>query len=350
MAYIMSIRSKRKRMNSIERIISTINFQQADRVPVIPQIFGHAAAISNIDLGDYVRDGALIADSQLKALDKYKYDAVFALMDVYVETEAVGSVLKYKPDRYPDIKSYAIIDDTDINSLPVPDPNTAGRMPELLKAIAALKDEVGKEVLVVGCVLGPMTLATVLAGIESVLYLTRDDAERFSRLLDYCTEVLIRFGLEQIRAGAHLPIVFDPSASPAVIPYRIFSSFELPRLKRIFDSFKKAGAAANWLHIAGPVDPILSLYPEAGVDIANIDYCVDFLDARKILPDTCLDGNIKPLSFVDGDPGDIASQSSRLLELSGDHGGFILSSGCEIPPESKPENISAMVNTVYGKG
>lgn len=128
-------------MNSIERIISTVNFQQTDRVPVIPQIFGHAAAVSNIGLGDYVRDGRLIADSQLKALYRYKHDAVFALMDVYVETEAVGSVLRYKPDKYPDIRSYAISDDTDISMLQVPDPGAAGRMPELLKAIAALKDE-----------------------------------------------------------------------------------------------------------------------------------------------------------------------------------------------------------------
>ncbi len=63
----------------------------------------------------------------------------------------------------------------------------------------------------------------------------------------------------------------------------------------------------------------------------------------RALPQTCLNGNIKPLSFVEDTPEEIADQSSQLLRLFADRGGFILSSGCGIPPESKPENIAAMV-------
>jgi len=111
----------------------------------------------------------------------------------------------------------------------------------------------------------------------------------------------------------------------------------------VFAAFKQAGAVANWLHIAGPTDPILPFYPQAGADIANFDFCVDPLDAQRVLPQTCLDGNIKPLSFVEATPEVIADESSRLLDLFADRGGFILSSGCEIPPESKPENVAAMV-------
>jgi len=140
-----------------------------------------------------------------------------------------------------------------------------------------------------------------------------------------------------------LPIVFDPSASPAVIPYQFFREFELPRLRKVFASFKQAGAAVNWLHIAGPAEPILSLYPQAGVDIANIDYEVDPLGAQRALPQTCLDGNIKPLAFVEATPDVVADEASKLMNLFAARGGFIMSSGCEIPPESRPENIAAMV-------
>ncbi len=44
-----------------------------------------------VDLRDYVQNGELLARCQIKALERYDYDAVFALMDVGVETEAVGS-------------------------------------------------------------------------------------------------------------------------------------------------------------------------------------------------------------------------------------------------------------------
>jgi uroporphyrinogen decarboxylase len=313
-------------------------------VPVIAQVFGHAAVLAEVPLGDYVRDGELLARCQIKALAHYSYDSVFALMDTSVEAEAVGSRLCYRAHMYPFVEQYALADAKTVDSLALPDPLRSGRMPELLNAARILRRELGNEVLIVGCVAGPMTLAMQMMGPEKALFLAADEPASFARVLDFAAEVVISFGLAQVEAGAHLPIVFDPSASPAVIPPAFFREFELPRLKRLFSAFKSGGALANWLHIAGPADTIFPYYPEAGVDIANFDYCIDSLRARKILPRTCLDGNIKPLSFVDAAPGDIAAESARLLELFDSGGGFILSSGCEIPPESKPENVAAMVS------
>jgi uroporphyrinogen decarboxylase len=66
-------------------------------------------------------------------------------------------------------------------------------------------------------------------------------------------------------------------------------------------------------------------------------------DAQQAVPNTCLDGNIKSLSFVEATPDVIAEESSRLLNAFASRGGFILSSGCEIPLEAKPENVAAMV-------
>jgi uroporphyrinogen decarboxylase len=334
-------------MNSLERIQTALGFGKPDRVPVIAQVFGHAAVLADVPLERYVRDGELLAGCQLKALARYGYDAVFALMDTGVETEAVGSRLTFRPDMYPYVDRYALADAGEVDRLTVPDPRRCARMPEMLKAARMLRHEVGNEVLVVGCVLGPMTLATQMMGPEKALFLAIDEPDTFSRVLDFAVEVAIAFGRAQIEEGAHLPVVFDPCASLAVIPPQFFREFELPRLTRLFSALKSAGSLANWLHIAGPAETIYPYYPEAGVEIANVDYCIDPLRARKILPRTCLNGNIKPLSFVDATPVDIAAESAGLLERFGSHGGFILSSGCEIPPESKPENVAAMVSAPH---
>jgi len=337
-------------MNSIERIKATVHFETTDRVPVIAQVFGYAATLAGADLRDYVQDGDLLARCQIQALDRYDYDAVFALMDVSVETEAAGSKLNYRANQYPDIKSYALSNSADIKGLSTPNPHKAARMPELLKAVKRLRQEVGDDVLVVGCVLGPMTLATQLLGMEKTLYLAIDTPEQFSDLMNFATEVVIGFGIAQVDSGAHLPIVFDPSSSPDVIPPQFYREFVLPHLEQLFSAFKQAGAVANWLHTAGPTESVLPFYPLAGVDIANFDYCVEPSDALQAVPQTCLDGNIKPLSFVEQTPETIADESSRLLERFNHRGGFILSSGCEIPPESKPENIAAMVSATREKG
>jgi uroporphyrinogen decarboxylase len=330
-------------MNSLERIQAAVSFKKPDRVPVIAQVFGHAAVLAGVPLGEYVRDGELLARCQLQALARYGYDAVFALMDTSVETEALGSRLACRADSYPYVEQYALADAGELDRLAVPDPALSGRMPELLKAARMLRREVGDEVLAVGCVLGPMTLATQLMGAEKALFCAADEPEQFGRVLDFAAEVAVSFGLAQLAAGVHLPLVFDPAASPAVIPPQFFREFELPRLKRLFSAFKSAGALAGWLHIAGPAETIYPYYPDAGVEIANLDYCVDPLHARQILPTTCLDGNLKPLSFVEATANNIAAESAGLLETFGSRGGFILSSGCEIPPESKPENVAAMV-------
>ncbi|HLA82889.1 MAG TPA: uroporphyrinogen decarboxylase family protein [Thermoleophilia bacterium] len=335
-------------MNGLERIVAAVKFEEADRVPVVAQVFGHAGVICGVPLEEYVRDGQTLARCQIEALHRYGYDAVFSVMDANVETEAVGSVLRYRLNQYPTIEHYAMGEGADTPFPAVPDPEHAGRMPEMLRALRILRAELGDEVLIVGCVLGPFTLTSQLLGLEKTLYMAIDDLPRLERILDYATEVVLRFGEAQIRDGAHLPLVFDPSASPAVVPPRFFRELELPRLKRIFEELAAAGAIANWLHVAGPVRPILSFYPNAGVNVANFDYCVDPAQVREELPNTCVDGNIRSLAFVDSDPAEIASDAERLLGAFGDRGGFILSSGCEIPPESAPENIAAMVGASRG--
>lgn len=330
-------------MNSLERIVATVGFGTSDRTPVIAQVFGHTATLADIGVDEYVRNGELLARCQIQGLDHYGYDAVFALMDANVETEAVGSVLRYRSGQYPTVDSYALAGGANLDALEIPDPHKAGRMPQLLKAASILRREVGDDVLVVGCVIGPMTLAAQLLGIEAALYTAIDNPALFTRVLDFSTEVAIRFGLAQLEAGAHLPIVFDPVSTVEIVPPSYYREFVLPHLRRLFTALKEAGSAANWLHTAGQVTPILPYYLQTGVEIANIDYCVDPVAAAQALPQTCIDGNIKPLAFLEASPEWIAAESSRLLDMFAGRGGFILSSGCEIPVDAKPENIAAMV-------
>jgi uroporphyrinogen decarboxylase len=330
-------------VRSSDRIKAAINFEPADRLPVIAQVFAHTALIAGKTIQEYVSSGRQLAECQLKALERYGCDAIFAVMDVNIETEALGSQLVYRLNDYPYVESYAFTGNTNLETLSTPDPSTAGRMPEILKALGIMRREVGDEVLVVGCVLGPMTLATQLVGMETALYLAIDDPDSFEKLLDFTTRVIIRFGAAQIEAGAHLPLVFDPSASMAVIPASFFREFELPRLNQIMNAFQSAGASAGWLHVAGPITPVLPVLGQTGANIFNFDYCVDPDEVLSIESQLCFNGNIKSLDFEIGEPEDIFNESVRLRDLFSARGGFVLSSGCEIPPGSKPENVEAMV-------
>ena len=131
-------------------------------------------------------------------------------------------------------------------------------MPQVLNALKILRENLGEEDAVTGLTLGPFTLATQLYEIQNTLFLSNDEPETFMHLLDYTEKVVTEYGIAQIEAGAHLPLLFEPAGSGAVIPQKFFIEHVQPRITRILSRFKQAGAIANWLHIAGPTNNILS--------------------------------------------------------------------------------------------
>lgn len=334
-------------MTGAERIRAAIAFETPDRVPVIAQVFGHAATLAGVDLQDYLRDGSLLAGCQLAARDRYDLDAVFALMDAGVETEALGSTLRYRPAAYPTVERYAIGPTGDgIDQLPLADAQAAGRIPELLEATRQLRATLGDEVMVIGCVSGPLTLTAQLMGLEAALYLAIDAPERFARLLDIAAQFGRECGRAQLDAGAHAVMLFDPVSSPEVVPPQFYRELTLPRVQETMTSLRDAGAWLTWLHVTGNTLPILRYYEEAGADLANLDFNVDLQQASALLPRTCFNGNLKPLAFVHDSPAAIAAEAERLVTTYGLRRGFILSPGCEIPLEARPDNIAAMIAAV----
>lgn len=333
-------------MNSLERTLAAIRFEPADRTPFMPQIFGLAARTAGIGLDAYIRDGRLIAECQLRLRERIGSDAVIAFSDLGVETEALGSRLKYSNLQYPEVVDYVLAPSGDPATLRLPDPARDGRMPAILNALELMRRSLGDSALVVGGIAGPMTLAAQLYGAEAALYLTADDWPRFEAALDFAVEVAIHYSSAQIAAGAHMVMVLDPMASPDVVPPKFFRERLLPRLRKVMASQRTAGALITWLNIAGPTAPILPHYAEIGADLATFDYYVDPTEARSLLPRTCLAGNLKTLDFLAPSPEGLAAQARRLIAAFADRGGFILSSGCEIPPEAGENNVAALAEAV----
>ncbi|MGD0818624.1 MAG: uroporphyrinogen decarboxylase family protein [Methanomassiliicoccales archaeon] len=335
-------------MRPFELVLRTVQFKPTDRVPVIPQIFGHAALCNQVPLSKYLKDGRVLADCQIRAAERYRSDAVFGLMDVNVECEALGSELVYRENNYPYIKSAPLREGSWKKELEVPDPLKDGRLPELLESIRIMRKELDGKVLVTSCILGPFTLLGQLLGIDRAMYMINDDREQFVEHLKFAAEVGKICGTAQVKAGSQVPIVFDPSATQMMLTPVLFKELEVPVLRDLFGSLRAAGALGTWLHIAGQTTKILPNYADLGVTVGNFDSEVTPQGAINALPKTCLDGNIRTLSFIIDSPETIKRESLDLISVFANRGGFILSSGCEIPLEAKPECINAMVTAAKG--
>lgn len=331
-------------MNSFQRLMAATAFSSCDRLPVIPQIYALSAVIAGVRIGRYLQNGETMAGCQLAVRERLGHDALFVYGGNAVEAEALGCRLCYPADYYPHIDRPLLDSWREWDRLNPESPD-GSLFSELCRACAILRGKAKDSVPVVAIVTGPVTLAGQILGIEKLLFTLADEPEGFKTLLRFTADATLRYGLALLKAGAHVIMVNDPSASPNVVPKELYAKMVLPYHKTIFSELRKHKPALLWLQIAGYTRGILKEMAETGVDLITIDYLVDLPEARRQIPSIALAGNIKPLSFVVEDKAQIVAEVRRLIVKMGDRpgkNGWVLSSGCEIPPESPWENVLAL--------
>ena len=79
---------------------------------------------------------------------------------------------------------------------------------------------------------------------------------------------------------------------------------------------------------------------------------VDKKKAKEIIGDImCFWGNVPPGLLIAGTPQAVKDYVRELIDIFGDNGGLIVDGAVDgIPPESKPENVEAMVEAVFEYG
>jgi uroporphyrinogen decarboxylase len=100
-----------------------------------------------------------------------------------------------------------------------------------------------------------------------------------------------------------------------------------------------------FLHICGNTAHIVDLMATTGATGLEVDYQHDIAFYReKVGNQICLKGNIEPSGVLyQGSPEEVREACRRAIEQSRAVGRFILSSGCEVPRDTSPENLRALV-------
>ena len=331
-------------MNSTERVMAVINHQKPDRMPC----FGANCMVTYAQM-DEVRsfwpkaheDGEAMARLALASHSVLGFDAVRVPFCQTFEARALGATIK--PGKLPGgEEGIPGIDHPPaykIDDVPVfpEDFLSRGFIPELLKAVRILKEEVGDAVPVIAGIIGPFTIAGSLIDTVPLLKATFKTSDKIRPWLEIGEKAGTTLAKALIDAGADIICCEDMTASPELIAPKTYKDLELEFQTKQFDAI----SVPTILHICGKVDPIVEWMVRTGPDILSLDTKSNPADIReKCGPDVVLLGGVDVATtlFLNG-PEEIRKEAEQAI----DDGIQILAPGCAVGPATPTENLLSML-------
>jgi uroporphyrinogen decarboxylase len=338
---------------SLERVLCYLQGANPQRIACFPLILNHAARVLGVPVGRYNRSGELMGKAHVAAYKRYGNDLVTIFSTTSTLAEAMGTKMTFFEEDAPQIAEPLLLELDDINKIHVPDFSRDGRLPVYLEATEIAVAEIGEETCVSTVFAGPLTTAAALRPIDLFVRDLHKNPAWVHELLEICTEAGIAFIDETLKRKS-LPIIVEPIGTGSLISPRHFKEFVTPYLKRMADHIHaNGGGLPAVLHICGNSRPNWQPMLEADWDIWSIDSPVDIGEVKATAGHrVCLVGNVSTTILLKGTPEQVDAEAQEICSKAMGSGcGFILGSGCEIPLETPPENIDALINAArkYGR-
>ncbi|WXG46161.1 MAG: uroporphyrinogen decarboxylase family protein [Candidatus Atabeyarchaeum deiterrae] len=347
-------RNRSSDLSPFDRVRSAIELRETDRVPVVPEITYTCGRLVHLKFSEALKSAEKMAKALVTGYKEFGYDGIYAGWEgsFTVTAEAMGSKLKIPDDGIPSVDGALVNQETDLDKIRIPDPKRDGRLPLHLQSIKLIRESVGDKVPIFSYVPGPLTLSGLLRKTDVLMLDLIRNPKMVHSMNRLTMEASKAFALAKIESGADVIVVADPSASTTMISPKMFEGYSLPYLKEILNQISKAGAIPS-LHICGQTTPILEGMVESGAKILELDSQVNLKEAKhRVGAKICIQGNVNPTGILmQGSVDDVIREARRCIEDAAKGGGFILSSGCEVPYEAKIANIKSLVEAAlkFGK-
>lgn len=323
-----------------------------DRVPVYLTMGAFNARHIGKTIEQYLKVPAIFAEAQIRGYEMFRSDIVVMMADLQIEGEAVGNVLRFQDDAVcsPDPAKRVLLDKGGLASLNLPEPHKDGRLPYYLEACERVK-QVIRDTPIGALAVGPWSIAGNLRGEEALLMDTFDDPAFVHDLMRFTTDLTKRVGDAILDVGVGYS-VSEATASCNLVSPDIYRDFIKPYLKELVDYFRAKRASVT-LHICGYASPILEDIIESGCAAFSMDAPTDLQHLKAINRNrTVILGNLHTNLFTEHTTKEAMSEAIKsAIDVGAPGSAFILSSGCEIPPDSDMEMVQHFFNFAreYGR-
>lgn len=285
-----------------------------------------------------VTDGQAHADAICALNELYPADAMTAIMDLTVEAEAFGAEIRFSENAIPNVIGRLLEDADAVAALEVPSLDR-GRIPEYLKANDIVASRIKDKKVYGGCI-GPFSLAGRLFDLSELMMAMYIEPETVTLLLDKCTSFIISYLRAMKGTGIGGVILAEPAAGlVSDDDCYLYSSVYVHKIVEAVqdDSFSIV------LHNCGNTGHCTGAMLRSGASALHFGNRADMVKALETCPkDIPVMGNINPVGVMQqASPDQVYSSVSELLDRTAGFDNFILSTGCDVPPNTPFENIRA---------
>jgi uroporphyrinogen decarboxylase len=264
-------------------------------------------------------------------------------MALYVEAEAFGCEINFSQTEIPTVSKRLIDSFSSLPSLKIPEIGE-GRTCEHLKAAKFAAEKITDRPVLSG-IIGPYSLAGRLYDITEMMSAILSKPEGSHELLKVCTDFLKKYAQAFKDAGCNGVVIAEPAAG--LLGEEECAAFSSYYVKQIVDHVQDENFIVI-LHNCGNTVNLVNSMVSTGSIGFHFGNAVDMLDILPQVPsDRLVFGNLDPAGIIkNGTPETIRIKTLELLNKTASYKNFLLSSGCDVPPNTKLENIDALFNAL----
>lgn len=326
-------------MKSLREVLSADRHRLAMPILAFP-----GAALAGCSVRELVTDAGAQVAAQHLLHERLGTTCWLSAMDLSVEPEAFGAHAVFSDSEVPTITGSLVNDEPEVAALAVPAVGAA-RTGVYVETVRRLARQPGGLPVLAG-MLGPFTLASRLHGVTETLVDSVDRPELMHALLGKATDFLVAYAQAFKAAGADGVIVAEPVAG--LISPEAVAEFSSAYVRRLIAAAGGDGLQFM-LHNCGARIAHLSATLESGAGLYHFGQPMDVAAALAQVPaGVVVSGNLDPTAvFVRATPDRVREETTALLRrIERDPHGFVISSGCDLPPNTPIANIEAFFQAV----
>lgn len=320
------------------------DLKDAEVKKAMPVLSFPAVQLMGISVKDLISASDKQAEGMKLVADRVKSAASVSLMDLSVEAECFGSEIRFSDDEVPTVIGSIVSTEEDADALEIPKVG-ACRTGIYIEAIAKAKRMITDRPVFAG-VIGPFSLAGRLMDVTEAMIFCYEEPDMVHTLLEKVTTFLIEYCREYKNAGADGIVMAEPLAG--LLSPSLAEEFSAPYVAKIINAIQSDDFIVIY-HNCGnstiqTIDSILSVNAAA----YHFGNAIDMAEMLTHIPDDIVAmGNVDPArEFKNGTPQSIREATLDVMNRCCEHKNFVISSGCDIPPMAKWENIDAFFAAV----